>query len=105
MNIEEYVRDYLNGATLSELAQRAGVSRGTITKRLREHVAIRKAGNSRPSTRPLPEEWKDLGLVPDSVIAQRVGCSRQNGAKVRRARGIASFREKVHRDARANNTD
>ena len=105
MNIEAYVEAYLNGATLSELAKKAGVSRGTITKRLRKHVAIRKAGNSRPSARTLPKEWKDLGLVPDSVIAARVGCTRQNVAKVRRARGIASFREKVHRDARANNTD
>ena len=103
MDILENAKAYMDGATLDELAKLAGVSRGTITKRLREHVAIKKAGNSRPSTRPLPAEWVGIGLVPDSVIAERVGCTRQNVAKVRKARGIPSFRETTHKNARANN--
>ena len=104
MEIEEYVAAYRAGESLDSLAKKAGMSRTTLTKLLRKHTAIRKAGHSRPALRDLGPEWDDIGLIPDTILAERVGCSRQNVAKVRRARGIPSFRETVHRNARANYT-
>lgn len=105
MDIEEYVAAYRNGESLDSLAERAGVCRTTLTKALREHTAIRKVGHSRPTPRELGPEWNELGLVPDAIIAERAGCSRQNVAKIRKARGIPSFRETVHKNVRANYTD
>lgn len=105
MDIERYIAAYRRGESLDSLAATAGVCRTTLTKALREHIAIRKAGHSRPTLRELGPEWDELGLIPDTLIAERVGCSRQNVAKVRGARGIPSFRETVHKNARANYTD
>jgi len=97
-----FVELYKEGESLDSLAAKAGVSRATLTKRLREHTAIRKQGHTRPKPRVLGQEWSDLGLIPDTIMAERLGCSRQNISKVRKARGIPSFRETVHRNARAN---
>ena len=102
MDITEFVSLYKDGVSLETLASMAGVSRATITKRIREHSAIRKRGHARPKPRTLGPEWNDLGLIPDTIMAERLGCTRQNIAKVRRARGIPSFTETVHRNARAS---
>tara|TARA_R100000306_G_C4348431_1_gene128844 strand:- start:120 stop:422 length:303 start_codon:yes stop_codon:yes gene_type:complete len=93
MDIEKYVKAYRSGESLDSLAENSGVSRTTLTKRIREHTAIRKSGHSRPGPRKLGPEWDDIGRVPDEGLAKRLGCSRQNVAKVRKARGIPSHRE------------
>ena len=102
VDITEFVALYKEGVNLETLATMAGVSRTTITRRIREHTAIRKRGHARPKPEVLGPEWADLGLVPDTIMAERIGCSRQNVSKVRKARGIPSFTETVHRNARAN---
>ena len=105
MDIDECVAAYKAGESLNSIAKRAGVGRTTLTKRLRARVAIKKPGHSRPKLRDLGPSWDDLGMVPDEVIGKRVGCSRQNVAKVRRARGIPSHRETRRKGVGANNTD
>ena len=102
VDITEFVALYKEGESLDSLAKKAGVSRTTLTKRLRDHTAIRKQGHARPKLKVLGPEWGDLGLIPDTIMAERLGGSRQNISKVRKARGIPSFRETVHRNARAN---
>jgi len=105
MKIEQLVRAYRNGETLDSLAEKAGVSRTTLTKRLREHTAIRKPGYGKPKPRELGSEWDEVGRVSDTVLAEKIGCTRQNVAKVRKARGIPSFTEVRKRNERENHTD
>ena len=102
MEIEKCVAAYRSGESLDSLAAKAGVSRTTLTKNIRTHTAIRKAGHSRPTPRTLGPEWDDLGRVPDTLLAKQVGCSRQNVAKMRKTRGIPSVRETERKNARAN---
>ena len=105
MDIEEWASAYRNGESLDSIARRSGVSRGKVRKALKDVVAIRKPGHTRPGPRELGPEWDDLGRIPDTLLAERIGCTRQNVAKVRWARGIPSFMETVRKNVRADNTD
>ena len=105
MDTDECIAAYKSGESLDSIADRVGISRTWLTKKLRNHVAIRKPGHTRPGPRELGPEWDELGLIPDEELSKKVGCSRQNVAKVRQTRGIPSFREVQRKNARADNTD
>jgi transcriptional regulator with XRE-family HTH domain len=104
MDISEMVAFYKAGDSLEKIANKAGVSRGTVARRIRGQTKIRKRGES-VTPRELGPEWADLGKIPDTILAERNKCTRQNVAKLRKARGIPSFMEMVHAKARANNPD
>ena len=104
MNVEEMVALYRDGDSLEKIATKAGLSRGTVAKRIRGHIDIRKRGET-IEPRELGPEWDDLGKVPDTILAERNKCTRQNVAKLRRTRGIPSFMEMVHARARTDNSD
>lgn len=90
------VAEYESGDSLDTLAKRYEVSRVTITRYLAERTKIRKPGARKGGTRTLKElgpEWAMLGKVSDAEVAETVGCSRQNVARVRRTRGIPSAME------------
>ena len=103
MDIKEAVKAYKSGKSLDWVATEIGVCRATARKRLAEHTIIRKRGES--PTPPLGPEWKLLGVVPDSVLAKKIGCTRQNVSGVRKARGIPSYLEKARKDAGVTDAD
>lgn len=93
--LSKYVEAYKSGESLESLSKRAGLSRATMTKYIRSRTEIRKPGEWKGKmaarTKERSEEWSDLGKVPDSVIAERVGCTRQNVSRLRRSLGIRSY--------------
>ena len=105
MDVDEWVAAYRDGAGLAEIARKHGVAPSTVRRNIEGRVAIRKRGHTRPSLRKLGPEWDNLGRVPDAELAKHLGCSRQNVAKVRKARGIPSFTERKKRDGGATDTD
>ena len=93
--LSKYVEAYKSGESLDSLSKRAGISRATMTKYVRSRTEIRKPGEWKGEmaarTKERSEEWDDLGKVPDSVIAERAGCTRQNVSRLRRSLGIRSY--------------
>jgi hypothetical protein len=90
------VAEYEAGDSLSTLAKRYGVSHPTIRSYICDKTTIRSKGPvaGTPGLRKQRgPEWDDLGKVPDAVIAERVGCSRQNVARVRELIGLPSARD------------
>ena len=106
--LENCVAEYESGDSLSTLAKRYGVSLPTVRSYICEKTPIRGKGPVAGSVGLRKErgpEWDDLGKVPDAVIAERAGCSRQNVARVREVLGIPSSRdaEIFARMSKANN--
>ena len=93
--LSKYVEAYKAGESLESLSARARVARATRTKYIRSETEIRKPGEWKGKmaarTKVRAEEWDDLGKVPDSVIAERAGCTRQNVSRLRRSLGIRSY--------------
>ena len=94
MDIHELAKAYSEGSTLERLSELSGLSRATLTRRLRRETncVIRGPGLGKPTPRELGPEWGDIGKVPDEVLAERLACTRQNVASHRRRRGIPSYR-------------
>ena len=94
--LKKCVTEYEAGDSLSVLAKRYEVSLPTIRSYICDKTAIRGKGPVAGSPRLRKDrgpKWDDLGKVPDAEIAARVGCSRQNVARVRELMGIPSSRD------------
>ena len=108
MDIHELAKAYMSGSTLEELSRLSGLSRPTLTRRLRKetHCVIRGPGSGSHTHGELGPEWDDIGKVPDEVLAERLKCTRQNVASHRRRRGIPSYRStKRSKHGRDTNPD
>ena len=94
--LEKCVAEYEMGDSLALLAKRYMVSLPTIRGYLSGKTNIRGKGpiaGSPGIRKDRGPEWDDLGKVPDAELAKRVGCSRQNVARVREMLGIPSSRD------------
>jgi hypothetical protein len=108
MDIHDLAKAYIDGSTLEELSRLSGLSRPTLTRRLRKetHCVIRGPGLGKPKPKELGPEWDDIGKVPDEELAERLACTRQNVASHRKRRGIPSYRStKRSRHGRDSNPD
>ena len=69
MDISEMVAFYKAGDSLEKIANKAGVSRGTVARRIRGHIKIRKRGEEK-TPRELGPEWAaENGYIKDADLA------------------------------------
>tara|TARA_R110000751_G_C13650165_1_gene467898 strand:- start:127 stop:474 length:348 start_codon:yes stop_codon:yes gene_type:complete len=108
--LKKCVAEYEAGDSMAVLAKRYEVSLTTLRNYICDKTTIRSQGPiaGTPGLRKeRGPEWDDLGKVPDAELAERVGCSRQNVARVREVLGIPSARdlEIFARMSKANKDD
>src|SRR4051794_36756609 len=96
LDVVELRRRYAAGAPLEALAAAYGVSRRTVSRRLREAGwALRPRGAARLSKDPGAERLRELHVeqgLPAAEVARRLGMSRKTASRWLRRAGIARDR-------------